>query len=104
MTSLEITIAGHKFTVRAHNSETDTETSESHLAEVAEMVRRKVEGIKKQDPSFNLQKAAMLAAFDFASEAIAGRKKALDYRSKVLAKTNELVSRIESELSATPNH
>jgi cell division protein ZapA (FtsZ GTPase activity inhibitor) len=95
MTSIEITIAGHKFTVRA-------EESQVHLAEVAEMVRRKVESLKKQDPSLTLQKAAMLAAFDFAAESISGRKKALDYRSTVLAKTNALITRVESELALPP--
>jgi cell division protein ZapA (FtsZ GTPase activity inhibitor) len=92
MTSIEITIGGQKFMIRA-------EEAEAHLSEVAELVRRKVESIRKIDPNVPLQKAAMLAAFDFASDSINGRKKALEYRSLILTKAGALIERIESELA-----
>ncbi len=94
MASIEISITGQKFLLKG-------EDSEDHLREVGEMVRRKVENIRKERPHLGIHKAAMLAAFDFASESIKGRKKAVEYRTNILTKANELLHRIESELSSS---
>jgi len=93
MPSIEITIANQKLVLKG-------EESEEHLKEVAEMVRRKVENLRKSSPTISLQKAAMLAAFDFASQEIKGRKKALDYRVTILSKAQTILKRVESELGA----
>jgi cell division protein ZapA (FtsZ GTPase activity inhibitor) len=93
MASIEITIANQKYVLRG-------EESEEHLREVAELVRRKVENLRKKTPGLTLQKAAMLAAFDFASDTINGRRKALDYRASVLSKATQLLERMESELAS----
>lgn len=95
MASIEISISGQKFVLKG-------EDSEEHLKEVAEMVRRKVESNRKDRPQMGIQKAAMLSAFDLASEVIKGRKKAVEYRSAILSKAGELLKRIESELATSP--
>lgn len=95
MASIEITIANQKYVVRG-------EDTEEHLKEIAELVRRKVESLRKKTPSLTVQKAAMLAAFDFASDSIKGKLKAQDHRSSVLAKATELLHRVEGELASKP--
>jgi cell division protein ZapA (FtsZ GTPase activity inhibitor) len=92
--SIEINICGQPYELKG-------EESEEHLREVAELVRRKVESLRKQNPSLTLQKAAILAAFDFASGSIKGRKKALVYRNSILSKAHELLDRMQSELTST---
>ena len=92
MTSIEISLGNQKFVIRS-------EESEEHLKEVAELVRRKVESIRRQSPTISVQKAVMLAAFDFASRTIKGRRKALDYRASVVDKAECILKRIEGELS-----
>lgn len=92
MKSIEINIGGQKYVLRG-------EEDESHLEEVVEIVRRKVEQLRKKQPSLSLQKAAMLTAFDLASDAIKGRKKALEYQTTVLSKASSLLQRVEAELS-----
>lgn len=92
MASIEITIANQKYVLRGTDGE-------EHLREVAELVRRKVESLRKKTPSLNLHKAAMLAAFDFASETINGRKKALEYRSNLVGKASALLQRVEGEIA-----
>jgi cell division protein ZapA (FtsZ GTPase activity inhibitor) len=89
--SVEVTIHSQRFLIKA-------EESEEHLAEVAEMVRRKVEGIRKKLPTANLQKASMLAAIDFASELIKNKKRSNDYRAGVLNKAESILEKVESEL------
>jgi cell division protein ZapA len=96
MESIEITIGGQKYVLRG-------EDSQEHLREVAEMVRRKVESLRKKTSGLTLQKAAMLAAFDFASESIKGKKRAVDYRSQLLTKAHQLLERVQSELSSKLN-
>jgi cell division protein ZapA (FtsZ GTPase activity inhibitor) len=93
MASIEITIANQKYVLKG-------EENEEHLKEVAELVRRKVENLRKKTPNLSLQKAAMLAAFDFASEAINGRRKALDYRATLLAKATQVLERVEGEVAS----
>jgi cell division protein ZapA len=93
ITTIELTICGQKYVLKS-------EESEEHLREVAELVRRKVENIKKKNPTLSLQKTAMLAAIDFASCSIKGRKKALDYRSTILSKAQQLLERVQNELTS----
>jgi cell division protein ZapA (FtsZ GTPase activity inhibitor) len=91
MNSIEISIANQKYVIRG-------EESESQLKEVAEMVRRRVESIRKKNPTLTLQKAAMLAAFDFASDVIQQRKKSSDSKAALLTKAQGLLERVEREL------
>lgn len=95
MASIEITIANQKYVVRG-------EDSEEHLKEIAELVRRKVESLRKKTPSLTVQKAAMLAAIDFASDSIKGKLKSQDYRSSILSKATQLLERVEGELATKP--
>ena len=89
--SIEIMIGNHRYVLKS-------EESEAHLKEVTELVRRKVETIKKRSSSYTLQKAAILAAFDLASDLIKARRRSGDYRSKILAKANHLLEKVEHEL------
>lgn len=91
MNSIEITIANQKYVIKG-------EEGEAHLKEVAEMVRRRVETIRKRNPNLTLQKAAMLAAFDFASDVIQNRKKSIDSKAAILNKAHSLLERVEREL------
>lgn len=91
MGSIDISILNQKYLLKGDGSE-------EHLKEVAELVRRKVEALKKKNPSMTLHKAAMLTAFELASQVIQGRKKALDYRSLILSKAGDLLQRVEGEI------
>lgn len=95
MASIEISIGDQKYTLRG-------EESEEHLREVAELVKRRVEAIRKKAPHLNLQKAAMLAAFDFASHMIKNSRKAADSRAAIVAKAKQLIERVELELHLQP--
>ena len=94
--SVDVSIFKHTYVLTG-------EESEEHLREVAEMVKRKVEHLRKKAPNISLQKAAMLAAFDFASDTIKGKKKAVEYRSTVIAKASELLDRVELEIASKPS-
>lgn len=91
MNSIEISIANQKYVIRG-------EEGEAHLKEVAEMVRRRVENIRKKNPNLTLQKAAMLAAFDFANDVIQNRKKNIDSKAAILNKAHSLLERVEREI------
>ncbi len=91
MPTIDISILNQKFLLKG-------EESEEHLKEVAELVRKKAEAIKKRNPTTSIQKIAMLAAIDLASQVIQGKRKAVDYRSKILTKAGELLHRVEGEL------
>jgi len=95
MNSIEMQIGSQRFILKG-------EDDEPHLQEVAEMVRRKVEALRKKNPTLNLQRASMLASFDLASQLIKGRRKALEYRSEVVAQTSQLLDQVEGELASTP--
>lgn len=90
--TIEIAIGNNRYVLKS-------EEPEEHLIEVAEMVRRKVEGIRKKSSSNTLQKAAILAAFDLASDLIKAKRKSSDYRSKVLSKARHILEKVEHELS-----
>ena len=95
MATIEITIGEQKYFLRG-------DESPEHLQEVTEIVKRRVETIRKKAPAMTLQKATMLAAFDFASQVIKGSKKSNDYRSAILTKAKLLLERVELELSSKP--
>jgi cell division protein ZapA (FtsZ GTPase activity inhibitor) len=95
MKSIEVAIGKQKFVVSG-------DETEEHLHEVTELVRRKVESIRKLDPSMSLQRATMLAAFDFASETIKGKKRAANFRTAVLSKAQEILERVQTDLSGKP--
>jgi cell division protein ZapA (FtsZ GTPase activity inhibitor) len=92
--SIEITIGNNRYVLKS-------EESEEHLREVTEMVRRKVDTIRKKSSTYSIQKAAILAAFDLASDLIKAKRKSGDYRSKILAKAHSLLERVEHELESS---
>ena len=92
MQSIEITIGKQCFVL-------ESEECETHLQEVAEMVRRKVELLRKHDPAITLQKATMLVAFDLASELINGKKRNIEYRTQLLSKAQGILQQVEAELA-----
>ena len=91
MNSIEISIAGQKYILSG-------EETVEHLNEVSELVRRKVDTIRKKSPGLSLQKAAMLVAFDFASETIKHKRRQLDTRGAILNQAQKLLDRVESEI------
>lgn len=93
MASIEMVIAGQKYLLRG-------EETEEHLREVAELVRRKVESQRKAAPSLDLQKAAILVAFDFASQAIKGKRQANEYKAQLVQKAGALLERVEQALQS----
>ncbi len=93
MTSIEISISNQKYVLRG-------EEPEEHLNDVAEMVRRRIESIRKKSPDITLHKASILAAFDFASEIIKGRKQAVSYRNEILSRATGILERCEKELAS----
>jgi len=95
MKSIEVSIGKQKFVVKA-------DETEEHLQEVTELVRRKVESIRKLDSTMSLQRATMLAAFDFASETIKGKKRASNFRTAVLSKAQEILERVQTDSGGKP--
>ena len=92
--SIEVLIGNHRYVLKS-------EESEPHLMEVAEMVRRRIESTRKKSTSLSIQKSAILAAFDLASDLIKAKRKVTDQRSKILTKAHEVLARVERELEAT---
>jgi cell division protein ZapA len=88
MNSIEVSIAGQKFILRG------TESPE-YLAEVAELVRRRVEAIQKNNPKLSLQKTSLLAAFDFASDSIKLQSRHHHSKTGLLAQTRQALERVE---------
>ena len=93
MATIEFTISNQKYLLKS-------EDGDEHLAEVAELVRRKVESIRKKNPALSLHKAVMLSAVDFASQVIKGRKRALDYQSDIVSRASLLLKKVEHELDS----
>lgn len=94
MNTIDILIGNQRYELKGNESE-------EHLEEVAQMVRRKVDSLRKKSPSLSLQKAAMLAAFDLASELIKAKKKSSDHRAMVLSKAQKLLEKVEWDLQAS---
>jgi cell division protein ZapA (FtsZ GTPase activity inhibitor) len=93
MNTIDILIGNQRYELKGNESQ-------EHLEEVAQMVRRRVESLKKKNSSITLQKAAMLAAFDFASEVIKAKKKSSEHRSAVLSKAQKLLEKVEWDLQS----
>ncbi|MBI3293393.1 MAG: cell division protein ZapA [Deltaproteobacteria bacterium] len=93
MNSIEIAIAGQKYILSG-------EETPEHLNEVSELVRRRVESIRKKNPGLSLQKATMLVAFDFASETIKQKRRQLDTRGAILNQAQKLLERVENEIES----
>lgn len=91
--SIDILIANQRYTLKS-------EETPEHLREVAEMVKRKVESTKKKSPTHSIQKAAMLAAFDLASDLIKAKKKTVQSRANIVAKAHQLLLKVENELNS----
>lgn len=91
--SIDIVIGNQKYSLKA-------EEPVEHLREVAEMVKRKVDTIRKKSPSLSLQKAAMLSAFDLASDLIKSKKKTVESRAHLLSKAHQLLLKVEGELNS----
>ena len=93
MNSIDILIGNQKYELKGNESQ-------EHLEEVAQMVRRRVESLKKKNSSITLQKAAMLAAFDFASDLIKAKRKSSEHRAIVLSKAQKLLEKLEWDLQS----
>jgi cell division protein ZapA (FtsZ GTPase activity inhibitor) len=93
MNTIDILIGNQRYELKGNESQ-------EHLEEVAQMVRRRVESLKKKNSAITLQKAAMLAAFDFASEVIKAKKKSSEHRSAVLSKAQKLLEKVEWDLQS----
>jgi cell division protein ZapA (FtsZ GTPase activity inhibitor) len=93
MNTIDILIGNQRYELKGNESQ-------EHLEEVAQMVRRRVESLKKKNSTITLQKAAMLAAFDFASEVIKAKKKSSEHRSAVLSKAQKLLEKVEWDLQS----
>lgn len=93
MNTIDILIGNQRYELKGNESQ-------EHLEEVAQMVRRRVESLKKKNSTITLQKAAMLAAFDFASEVIKAKKKSSEHRSAVLSKAQKLLDKVEWDLQS----
>ena len=96
MASIEITLSDRKYQL-------SSEASEEHLKLVAEMVSKKIANLQKEKSSLNLQKAFIIAAFDFASHLIEGKKKGQEYRSAILTKAHQILERVQTELTSPPS-
>lgn len=92
MPNLEVKIANQNYVLKS-------DETEDHLRETTDLVKKKIESLLKKDPALPLHKATMLVAFDLASHSIKGRKKALEYRNAVVGKAQNLIDRVQSELS-----
>jgi len=95
MPSIEFSVGNQKYVVKS-------DESEEHLREVAELVRRKVESIRKKNDTLTLQKAAMLAAFDFASSSIKNKRKSHDTRTSLLSKAESVLAKLQEEINDRP--
>ena len=92
MTSIEISIAGQKYILSG-------EESQEHLLEVSELVKRRVDTIRKKNDSLSLQKATMLAALDFASETIKKTRQNREAKNSALNLAQTLLEKMESEIT-----
>jgi cell division protein ZapA len=91
MNTIDILIGNQRYELKGN------ETTE-HLEEVAQMVRRRVDSLRKKSPTLSLQKASILAAFDLASDLIKSKKKSSEHRAAVLSKAQKLLEKVEWDL------
>lgn len=91
MNTIDILIGNQRYELKGNDSP-------EHLEEVAQMVRRRVDSLRKRNPTLSLQKASILAAFDLASDLIKSKKKSSEHRSAVLSKAQKLLEKVEWDL------
>lgn len=94
--SIEITIGGQQFQM-------STDEPEEHLREVADLVQRRLETLRRKMPTLSLQNAAMLAAFDFASQVLKATRKSDEKRQAIAERAQGLLERVENELATLRN-
>jgi cell division protein ZapA (FtsZ GTPase activity inhibitor) len=94
--SIDIHIANQKFIVKGDDGD-------AHLAEVATQVQNKIDSLIVEHPTMTAAKVALLAAVEFASQAIKGRNQVDDYRGSILLKAGDILDRIERELAPPTN-
>lgn len=92
--SIEIAIGGQTFQMST------SDEPEEHLREVADLVQRRLETLRRKMPTLSLQNAAMLAAFDFASQLLKSSRKADENRTLLAERAQGLLERVENELAA----
>jgi|GEM_PF-1330140 len=91
---VELVLGKQKFTLRS-------EETVEHLQEVSELVKRKMETIRKHAPTLTLERAAVLAAFELASDNIKGKIKANEYRSTVMSQATQILDKVEKTLNTS---
>lgn len=96
MASIDIHIANQKFIVKGDDGD-------AHLAEVAQALQARIDSLCDEHPGMTAAKVALLAAVEFASQAIKGRHQVEDYRSTILLKAGDILERIERELAPPIN-
>lgn len=96
MASIDIRIAKQSFVVKGTDGG-------APLSEVADRVQNKIDALLIEHPGMTAAKVALLAAMEFASEAIEGRRIMDDYRNTILSKAGEILERIERELTPPSN-
>jgi len=92
MPKIEIEIAGHPYVLKS-------DECPEHLEEVTHLVKKRVEILLKKNPKLGVNRATMLAAFDFASQLVKSTKKGTEFKSGVLTKAKLLLARVEKELT-----
>ncbi|MBY0370821.1 cell division protein ZapA [bacterium] len=96
MASIDIHIGNQKFSIRG-------DADNEHLHTVADMVQEKMQELMAEHPTMSATKVALLAAMEFASESVKGRRQLEDYRATLLEKTGHILDRIERELTPPTN-
>ncbi len=92
MATIDLHIANQKYTVKS-------DVAEAHLRDVATQLQEKIDAILVDHPGTAATKVALLAAVEFASRAIQGKRQVEDYRSTLLSKAGDILDRIERELT-----
>ena len=97
MPKIDIKIAGLSYVLKS-------DESPEHLDEVANLVKKRVEILLKKNPKLDVSRAAMLAAFDFASQLVKGNKRSGEFKSGVLTKAKLLLDKVENDLGHRSSH
>jgi len=97
MASIDIRIADVAFTLRS-------DESEAHVQEVADLVSRRVESLRRKHPAASLHQLALLAALDFASHVIKGSRGHAEFRSAISARTRVALDKVEALLRQRPSN
>lgn len=96
MSAIEIHINNQKYVIKS-------DTASDHLGEVVDAVQNKIDTLLHDHPTMTAIKAALLAAVEFSSQSIESRQRVESYRSAVLHKAEDILERIERELTPATN-